>query len=144
MDEMQLLRIVVCAQCLVRVPAVTCFFHILDRHCTCLCACVKFPTSCFNSLKGSKRRRKNNHDGDEGATRDHQNVDPEARKQAAMQLVMDVMQDKDQLGLSGLLSEANTATPPGSRFTREELEGALTSLDSENKIMFYDDMVHKV
>lgn len=61
-----------------------------------------------------------------------------------MQLVIDIMQDKDELSLGDLLSEANIAAPAGDNFTRAELEAALNSLDNDNKIMFYDDMVHKV
>lgn len=60
-----------------------------------------------------------------------------------MQLVLEVMQGKEQLSLSDMLSEANSATE-GDNFTRAELETALASLDRENKIMFYDDMVHRV
>lgn len=97
--------------------------------------------------KGSKRRRRSTHDatarGGDGEG-DDQNVDPEERKQTAMQVVIEVMQDKDELSLGDLLSEANIAAPAGDRFTRAELEAALTSLDNENKVMFYDDMVHKV
>eukprot|EP00904_Undaria_pinnatifida_P009364 jgi/Undpi1/5558/HiC_scaffold_2.g00835.m1 len=95
---------------------------------------------------GSKRRRRS----DEAATGtaqdragNDQNVDPAARSQTAMQLVLQVMQGKEQLSLDDLLSEANSATD-GDSFTRAELETALASLDRENKIMFYDDMVHKV
>lgn len=61
-----------------------------------------------------------------------------------MQLVIDIMQDKDELSLGDLLSEANITAPAGDNFTRAELEAALNSLDNDNKIMFYDDMVHKV
>lgn len=56
------------------------------------------------------------------------------------------MQGKDQVSLNALLSEANAVanTSTGKQFTREELKAVLSALDDENKIMFYDDMVHKV
>lgn len=60
-----------------------------------------------------------------------------------MQLVMNVMQGKEQLSLDDLISEASAAAT-GNEFGREELQVALSALDEENKIMFYDDMVHKV
>lgn len=61
-----------------------------------------------------------------------------------MQLVLEVMQGKDQLSLGDLLSEANAAATTVTKFTRAELKAVLSALDDENKIMFYDDMVHKV
>lgn len=96
--------------------------------------------------QGSKRRRRNSQDttsASDGA-RDNQNVDPAARKKAGMQKVIEVMQSKDQLPLSDLISEVNVAMPTGDSFTRAELMAALSALDDDNKIMFYDDMVHKV
>lgn len=60
-----------------------------------------------------------------------------------MQLVMQVMQGKEQSSLGDLLSDVN-ATSTGKEFTRTELQEVLSALDDENKIMFYDDMVHKV
>ena len=71
-------------------------------------------------------------------------MDPAARSQTAMQLVMELMQEKDQMSLGDLLSGANSAATDADSFTRAELETALVSLDRENKIMFYDGMVHKV
>lgn len=61
-----------------------------------------------------------------------------------MQLVMEVMQGKDQLSLGDLLSEANAMTTTAKKFTLPELKAVLSALDDDNKIMFYDDMVHKV
>lgn len=90
--------------------------------------------------QGSKRRRRNSEDAD-GVD---QNVDPAARKRTAMRTVVHVMQDKEQLPLLDLISEANKVTPPGDSFTRAELVAAISALDDDNKIMFYDDMVHKV
>lgn len=97
--------------------------------------------------KGSKRRRRNSQDATGTATDRvgaDQNVDPAARSQTAMQLVMELMQEKDQMSLGDLLSEANSAATDADSFTRAELESALISLDGDNKIMFYDGMVHKV
>lgn len=99
------------------------------------------------SLKGSKRRRRSRQEPSSASrvsTGSEQNVDPAVRKQTAMQVVIDIMQDKDELSLGDLLSKANTTAPAGDTFTRAELKAALTSLDNDNKIMFYDDMVHKV
>lgn len=72
-----------------------------------------------------------------------QNIDPAVRQQIAVQLVMRVMQGKEQLSLIDLLAEANAAAT-GKKFTQEELKAVLSALDDENKIMFYDDMVHRV
>lgn len=60
-----------------------------------------------------------------------------------MQLVMEVMQGKEQSSLGDLLSDVNAAAT-GKEFTRTELQAVLSALDDENKIMFYDEMVHKV
>lgn len=60
-----------------------------------------------------------------------------------MQLVMKVMQGKEQSSLGDLLSDVNAAAT-GEEFTRTELQAVLSALDDENKIMFYDEMVHKV
>ncbi|CAM9591386.1 unnamed protein product, partial [Scytosiphon promiscuus] len=75
-----------------------------------------------------------------------QNIDPSAHKQTALDLVLKVMQGRDQVSLNDLLSEANDDAniSPGKKFTREELKTVLAALDDENKIMFYDNMVHKV
>lgn len=78
------------------------------------------------------------------ATRGDQNVDPAARTQTATQLVLEVMREKDQMSLGDLLSATNAAATAGTNFTRVELKAVLSTLDDENKIMFYDDMVHKV
>lgn len=96
--------------------------------------------------QGSKRRRTNNQEagGARGGASGYQNVDPAARTQTAMQLVMEVMQGKDQLSVDDLLSEANAITTTVKKFSRAELNEVLSALDDENKIMFYDDMVHKV
>lgn len=97
--------------------------------------------------QGSKRRRANSQDATgsaRGGASVDQNVDPAARTQTAMQLVMQVMQGKDQLSLGDLLSEANSIATTVKKFTRAELKAVLSALDDDNKIMFYDDMVHKV
>ncbi len=94
-------------------------------------------------LQGSKRRRTNSQDATNVTMSGDQNVDPTVRQQTAVQLVMGVMQGKEQLPLNDLLAEANAAAT-GKKFTREELKAVLSALDDENKIMFYDDMVHKV
>lgn len=60
-----------------------------------------------------------------------------------MQLVLKVMQGKEQSSLDDLLSDMNAAAT-GKEFTQTELQAVLSALDDENKIMFYDDMVHKV
>lgn len=98
------------------------------------------------AAQGSKRRRTNSRATVNPGEGDHnsQNVDPEARKSAAMRKVIDIMRDRDQLPLADLISEANITAPQGDRFTRSELITALTALDDENKVMFYDNMVHKV
>lgn len=77
------------------------------------------------------------------ATSGDQNIDPAVRQQTAMQLVMKVMQGKEQSSLGDLLSDVN-AVATGKEFTRTELQAVLSALDDDNKIMFYDDMVHKV
>ncbi|CAM9305987.1 unnamed protein product [Laminaria digitata] len=100
-----------------------------------------------NKRYGSKRRRRSDQDATgtaTGRTGVDQNVDPAARSQTAMQLVMELMQEKDQMSLGDLLSEANSAATDADSFTRAEFETALASLDRGNKIMFYDGMVHKV
>ncbi|CAM9324278.1 unnamed protein product [Ectocarpus sp. 6 AP-2014] len=96
---------------------------------------------------GAKRRRTSSQDvagATSRATRGDQNVDPAARTQTATQLVLEVMQEKDQMSLGDLLSATNVAATAGTNFTRAELKAVLSTLDDENKIMFYDDMVHKV
>ena len=72
-----------------------------------------------------------------------QNIDPAVRQQIAVQLVMRVMQGKEQLSPIDLLAEANAAAT-GKKFTHEELKAVISALDDENKFMFYDDMVHRV
>lgn len=61
-----------------------------------------------------------------------------------MQVVMEMMQDREKMSVDDLLSEANGSLTANRKITREELEVALVSLDNENKVMLYDDMVHKV
>lgn len=100
---------------------------------------------CFR--QGSKRRRINSDSEDETGEADAdgvQSADPAERKKTAMQKIIFVMHDKDQLSLGDLISEVNTAAPIGQTFTKDELVAALSALDNDNKIMFYDDMVHKV
>lgn len=94
-------------------------------------------------MQGFKRRRTSGQDATGMAASDDQNIDPVVRQEAAMQLVMKVMQEKEQLSLGDLLSGVNSAAT-GKDFTRAELKAVLSALDDENKIMFYDDMVHKV
>ncbi|CAM9685703.1 unnamed protein product [Ectocarpus sp. 12 AP-2014] len=96
---------------------------------------------------GAKRRRTSSQDvagAKSRATRGDQNVDPAARTQTATQLVLEVMREKDQMSLGDLLSATNASATAGTNFTRAELKAVLSTLDDENKIMFYDDMVHKV
>lgn len=99
--------------------------------------------SFFLSTQGSKRRRTSSQDATGVAASGDQNIDPVVRQEIAMQLVMKVMQGKEQLALGDLLSAVNTAAT-GKEFTRAELQAVLSALDDENKIMFYDDMVHRV
>lgn len=96
--------------------------------------------------QGSKRRRRNSQDATLAAdgAGGEQHADPATRKKTAMQTVIYVMQDKEELPLSDLISEANMVAPAGEAFTKAELVDALSALDNDNKIMFYDDMVHKV
>lgn len=98
---------------------------------------------CVERTQGPKRRRTSNQDATGVATSGDQNIDPAVRQQTAMQLVMKVMQGKEQSSLGDLLSDVN-AVATGKEFTRTELQAVLSALDDDNKIMFYDDMVHKV
>lgn len=61
-----------------------------------------------------------------------------------MQVVMEMMQDREKMSVDDLLSEANASSTANRTITRGELDAALVSLDNENKIMLYDNMVHKV
>lgn len=54
------------------------------------------------------------------------------------------MQDKEQLGVADLLSEANASMPRGAGFARAEIMAALQVLDEQNKVMLHDQTVHKV
>lgn len=96
--------------------------------------------------QGSKRRRRNNQDAapTAGGAGGVQQADSLSRKKAAMQTVIHVMQDKEELPLSNLISEANMVAPSGEAFTKAELVDALSALDNDNKIMFYDNMIHRV
>lgn len=99
-----------------------------------------------NGRYGSKRRRRNNQDAapTAGGAGGVQQADSLSRKKAAMQTVIHVMQDKEELPLSNLISEANMVAPSGEAFTKAELVDALSALDNDNKIMFYDNMIHRV
>eukprot|EP00752_Nemacystus_decipiens_P011885 g10538.t1 len=93
--------------------------------------------------QGSKRHRTSNQGAAGMAASGDQNIDPVVRQETAVQLVMKVMQGKEQSSLGDLLSDVNAAAT-GEEFTRTELQAVLSALDDDNKIMFYDDMVHKV
>eukprot|EP00903_Cladosiphon_okamuranus_P019662 g18075.t1 len=97
----------------------------------------------YTPRQGSKRRRTGSQDPTDVAASGDQNIDPVVRHETAMKLVMKAMQGKEQSSLGDLLSDVNAAAT-GKDFTRTELQAVLSALDDENKIMFYDDMVHKV
>lgn len=99
--------------------------------------------SVCHPIQGSKRRRTGSQDTTGAAASGDQNINPAVRQETAMQLVLKVMQGKEQSSLGDLLSDVNAAAT-GKDFTRTELQAVLSALDDENKIMFYDDMVHKV
>ena len=98
--------------------------------------------------QASKRRRKNNDENGNVGSKDNDNEGDvsKARRLTTKEVVMELMQDKDQMSLDDLLilAEANSTSAASGGIGRVELEVALTSLDEENKVMFYDDMVHKV
>lgn len=121
------------------VPSVSeCFVYMLSTD-------ARGMHAFFRSRQGSKRRRINDDDETRAADAGEvQSADPAERKKTAMQKIINIMQDKEQLSLGDLISEANTVAPVGQAFTKDELVAALSALDNDNKIMFYDDMVHKV
>lgn len=99
-----------------------------------------------NLLQDSKRRRTSDSlpatAGAEESTR--QGEEPVLSTPIVMQKIIDVMQDKEQLPLSDLIREINISDPGRDAIPRKSLLAALQALDDENKIMFYDEVVHKV
>lgn len=94
----------------------------------------------INVWQASKRRRSSSDESKES------NV-PKKRVyegMTTMQVVMEMMQDREKMSVDDLLSEANASSAANKKITRGELDAALASLDNENKIMLYDNMVHKV
>lgn len=94
-------------------------------------------------MQASKRRRRSEH----GALVNVDvivDTDPETRQEAAMQVVMTIMQDEDEMAIGDLLARANAAGTGASAFSRAELEGALSSLDDDNKVLYHDGLVHRV
>ncbi|CAM9104625.1 unnamed protein product [Discosporangium mesarthrocarpum] len=70
---------------------------------------------------------------------------PAARQTTVHKIVLNVMKDNDSLVFDEVLAAVNASRDlRGPAFSQLEVEAALSKLDEENKVMFYDGVVHKV